>query len=159
MSAGDADAVVRWDSCRLDFFVSFLVKQKRKERKHFILKVSPHFRGNFYQHHWKSEQCFVGWIISIIGVVKLENFGIEVILTKVSVSFVRLFGHRWKNEVVIVGWFLAKLNRSFFFYFLFDFCSSTFDKWAPFSRVNLYHHCRDRASALFGENFPASLEK
>jgi hypothetical protein len=32
-AAGDADAVVRWDSCRLDFFVSFLVKQKRKRRK------------------------------------------------------------------------------------------------------------------------------
>jgi hypothetical protein len=30
MSAGDADAVVRWDFCRLDFFVSFLIKQKRK---------------------------------------------------------------------------------------------------------------------------------
>jgi hypothetical protein len=30
MAAGDADAVVRWASCRLDFFVSFLVKQKRK---------------------------------------------------------------------------------------------------------------------------------
>jgi hypothetical protein len=26
-------AAVRWDFCRLDFFVSFLVKQKRKEEK------------------------------------------------------------------------------------------------------------------------------
>jgi len=34
MSAGDADAVVRWDSCRLDFFGTFLVKQKSTENCH-----------------------------------------------------------------------------------------------------------------------------
>jgi hypothetical protein len=39
MSAGDADATVRVFSlrskqaCRLDFFVSFLLKQQRKEEK------------------------------------------------------------------------------------------------------------------------------
>ena len=31
MSAGDADAPVRWDSCRLDFFGTFLFKQKSTE--------------------------------------------------------------------------------------------------------------------------------
>ena len=30
-SAGDADAAVRWDSCRLDFFGTFLIKQKSTE--------------------------------------------------------------------------------------------------------------------------------
>jgi hypothetical protein len=44
-SAGDADAAVRWDFCRLDFFVTFLVKQKSKERK-LILKAYPHFLVN-----------------------------------------------------------------------------------------------------------------
>jgi hypothetical protein len=33
MAAGDADAPVRWDFCRLDFFVTFLIKQKSKEKK------------------------------------------------------------------------------------------------------------------------------
>jgi len=32
-SAGGADEVVRWDSCRLDFFATFLVKQKSREKK------------------------------------------------------------------------------------------------------------------------------
>jgi hypothetical protein len=31
-SAGDADAVVRWDFCRLDFFGTFLIKQKSTEK-------------------------------------------------------------------------------------------------------------------------------
>ena len=30
-SAGGADAAVRWDSCRLDFFGTFLIKQKSTE--------------------------------------------------------------------------------------------------------------------------------
>ena len=34
MSAGGADAAVRWDSCRLDFFGTFLIKQKSTENCH-----------------------------------------------------------------------------------------------------------------------------
>ena len=33
-SAGDAVAVVRWDFCRLDFFGTFLIKQKSTEERH-----------------------------------------------------------------------------------------------------------------------------
>jgi len=32
MSAGGAEAAVRWDSCRLDFFGTFLIKQKSTEK-------------------------------------------------------------------------------------------------------------------------------
>ena len=34
MSAGDADEAVRWKFCRLDFFATFLVKQKSREKKY-----------------------------------------------------------------------------------------------------------------------------
>ena len=33
MSAGGADAVVRWDSCRLDFFAYFFYQEKKYEEK------------------------------------------------------------------------------------------------------------------------------
>jgi hypothetical protein len=58
MAAGDADVIVRWDFCRLDFFVSFLVKQKRKEKK-LYLRVPSHFRGNFHPF-WINEYRLVG---------------------------------------------------------------------------------------------------
>jgi len=32
MSAGGADAVVRWDSCRLDFFAYFFYQEKKYEK-------------------------------------------------------------------------------------------------------------------------------
>jgi hypothetical protein len=46
MSAGGADALVRWDFCRLDFFVSFLIKQKRNKQFAFpqiLISSFPHF--------------------------------------------------------------------------------------------------------------------
>ena len=39
MSAGGADAVVRRDSCRLDFFGTFLIKQKSTEENRYILQL------------------------------------------------------------------------------------------------------------------------
>ena len=32
MSAGGADALVRWDSCRLDFFAYFFYQEKKYEK-------------------------------------------------------------------------------------------------------------------------------
>jgi len=38
MSAGDADAAVRWDSCRLDFFAYFFYQEKKYEEKKYLSK-------------------------------------------------------------------------------------------------------------------------
>ena len=57
-SAGDADAVVRWDFCRLDFFGTFFVKKKstgkflcRQSTESILFFIFSHLvinQNNFY---------------------------------------------------------------------------------------------------------------
>jgi hypothetical protein len=68
MSAGGAVAVVWWDFCRLYFFVSFLVKQKRKRENGRAgrLSMSIEFFGTFFfkkKSTEKNEYDFKGNIL------------------------------------------------------------------------------------------------
>ena len=58
MSAGDAVAVVRWDFCRLDFFGTFLIKQKSTEENRFITAHLFDFYQQRLSHHTPHNSVF-----------------------------------------------------------------------------------------------------